>query len=92
MQSLPFPLVLEVVIFVVLSLLYRNHTDSVKMATLGGVHESQGEVEGQAAAIQNSADVEGLARFAVEEHNKKEVLFLFCFTIFVCGIGFSGRA
>ncbi|KAG7945946.1 hypothetical protein I3843_14G013000 [Carya illinoinensis] len=42
------------------------------MATLGGVHESQGEVEGQIAAVQNSADIEGLARFAVEEHNKKE--------------------
>jgi hypothetical protein len=37
------------------------------MATLGGVHESQG------GASQNSAEVEGLARFAVEEHNKKEV-------------------
>lgn len=49
------------------------------MATLGGVHESQGEVEGQVAATQNSADIESLARFAVEEHNKKEVLFLFLF-------------
>ncbi|KAE8038460.1 hypothetical protein FH972_010968 [Carpinus fangiana] len=37
-----------------------------EMATLGGVHESQG------GASQNSAEIEGLARFAVEEHNKKE--------------------
>lgn len=49
------------------------------MATLGGVHESQGEVEGQIAAVQNSADIEGLARFAVEEHNKKEVYFVLLF-------------
>lgn len=34
------------------------------MATLGGVQESQG--------TQNSADIDSLARFAVEEHNKKE--------------------
>ncbi|XP_038712608.1 cysteine proteinase inhibitor 12-like [Tripterygium wilfordii] len=32
--------------------------------TLGGVHESEG--------VQNSAEIDGLARFAVEEHNKKE--------------------
>ncbi|RVW96984.1 Cysteine proteinase inhibitor 6 [Vitis vinifera] len=34
------------------------------MATLGGVQESQG--------TQNSAEIDSLARFAVEEHNKKE--------------------
>ncbi|KAF7824778.1 cysteine proteinase inhibitor 6 [Senna tora] len=34
------------------------------MATLGGLRDSP--------AAQNSADVEGLARFAVDEHNKKE--------------------
>ncbi|KAJ8755825.1 hypothetical protein K2173_024370 [Erythroxylum novogranatense] len=34
------------------------------MATLGGVHES--------STAQNSAEIDGLARFAVEEHNKKE--------------------
>nr|CAH57538.1 cysteine protease inhibitor [Populus tremula]CAH57543.1 cysteine protease inhibitor [Populus tremula]CAH57544.1 cysteine protease inhibitor [Populus tremula]CAH57558.1 cysteine protease inhibitor [Populus tremula]CAH57563.1 cysteine protease inhibitor [Populus tremula] len=35
-----------------------------KMATLGGVHDSQ--------SSQNSAEIDGLARFAVDEHNKKE--------------------
>lgn len=40
--------------------------DPLLMAsTLGGVHESQGS--------SNSADVDELARFAVNEHNKKEV-------------------
>lgn len=36
-----------------------------RMATLGGVSDVEG--------AQNSAEVEELARFAVEEHNKKEV-------------------
>jgi hypothetical protein len=35
------------------------------MATLGGVHDSE--------ASQNSVEIENLARFAVDEHNKKEV-------------------
>lgn len=35
------------------------------MATLGGVHEPRG--------AENSVAVEDLARFAVDEHNKKEV-------------------
>ncbi|PKI07490.1 hypothetical protein CRG98_049591, partial [Punica granatum] len=34
------------------------------MATLGGVHEPRG--------AENSAGVEDLARFAVDEHNNKE--------------------
>ncbi|KAJ6428186.1 hypothetical protein OIU84_023577 [Salix udensis] len=34
------------------------------MATLGGVHDSK--------ASQNSVEIDSLARFAVEEHNKKE--------------------
>ncbi|XP_028783024.1 cysteine proteinase inhibitor 6-like [Neltuma alba] len=38
--------------------------DRPEMATVGGVHDSPG--------AQNSAEIEGLARFAVEEHNKKE--------------------
>ncbi|XP_038690919.1 cysteine proteinase inhibitor 6-like [Tripterygium wilfordii] len=38
---------------------------SEEMATIvGGIYESQG--------VQNSAEIDGLARFAVEEHNKKE--------------------
>lgn len=37
---------------------------SDKMATLGGVHDSQ--------ATANSVEIDGIARFAVEEHNKKE--------------------
>ncbi|KAJ7949410.1 Cysteine proteinase inhibitor [Quillaja saponaria] len=38
--------------------------DHLQMTTLGGIHESQG--------AQNSVDIEALARFAVDEHNKKE--------------------
>ncbi|KAJ6428187.1 hypothetical protein OIU84_023578 [Salix udensis] len=34
------------------------------MATLGGVHDSE--------ASQNNVEIDSLARFAVEEHNKKE--------------------
>ncbi|KAF8009976.1 hypothetical protein BT93_J0835 [Corymbia citriodora subsp. variegata] len=39
-------------------------TDSRRMATLGGVHESRG--------AENSVEVEILGRFAVDEHNSKE--------------------
>ena len=47
------------------------------MATLGGVHDSQ-----QGGSAQNSVEIEGLARFAVEQHNKKEVhVFLFFFVL-----------
>jgi len=38
---------------------------SSSMATLGGLRESEG--------VANDAEIEGLARFAVDEHNKKEV-------------------
>ena len=55
------------------------------MATLGGVHDSQ-----QGCSAQNSVEIEGLARFAVEQHNKKEVgvikvfvLRLFCSIVFM---------
>ena len=48
------------------------------MATLGGVHEAQGG----GASAQNSVEIEGLAIFAVEEHNKKEVTFFFLFFSF----------
>ncbi|KAL3518789.1 hypothetical protein ACH5RR_021378 [Cinchona calisaya] len=34
------------------------------MATVGGIRESQGS--------QNSLDIDSLARFAVEDHNKKQ--------------------
>ena len=39
------------------------------MSTVGGISTVEGS--------QNSATIDGLARFAVEEHNKKEVNFLF---------------
>jgi len=39
------------------------------MATVGGVRDSQGS--------QNSLETESLARFAVDEHNKKQVYLLF---------------
>lgn len=50
----------------------RQEDDPLLMAsTLGGVHDSQG--------ASNSAGVEELARFAVDEHNKKEVkMFSLC--------------
>jgi len=38
------------------------------MATLGGVKDSPAS---------NSADVDSLARFAIDEHNKKEVSLVF---------------
>ncbi|KAK9273051.1 hypothetical protein L1049_017858 [Liquidambar formosana] len=34
------------------------------MATVGGIHDSEGS--------QNKLEIDSLARFAVEEHNKKE--------------------
>ncbi|KAL6988094.1 hypothetical protein U1Q18_013838 [Sarracenia purpurea var. burkii] len=40
----------------------------VRMKTLGGVHNCKGN--------QNSAEIESIGRFAVEEHNKKENAFL----------------
>ncbi|XAR48315.1 hypothetical protein NMG60_11031086 [Bertholletia excelsa] len=36
----------------------------IRMKTLGGIRDCKG--------IQNSAEIESIARFAVEEHNKKE--------------------
>ena len=48
------------------------------MATLGGVHDSQ-----QGCSAQNSVEIEGLARFAVEQHNKKEVRVFFLIKVFV---------
>lgn len=39
---------------------------ATKMATLGGVHDSH-------SSNQNTDEVDGLARFAVEQHNTKEV-------------------
>ncbi|MED6209614.1 hypothetical protein PIB30_056468 [Stylosanthes scabra] len=41
-----------------------SHYDHEPMATLGGLRDSQGS--------QNSLDTEALARFAVDEHNKKQ--------------------
>lgn len=42
---------------------YHHHHSP--MATIGGLHDSQGS--------QNSVETEALARFAVDEHNKKQV-------------------
>ncbi|MED6132596.1 hypothetical protein PIB30_020423 [Stylosanthes scabra] len=41
-----------------------SHYDHEPMATLGGLRDSQGS--------QNSLDTDALARFAVDEHNKKQ--------------------
>ncbi|OWM87284.1 hypothetical protein CDL15_Pgr022391 [Punica granatum] len=43
---------------------HHHHHHQDRMATLGGVHEPRG--------AENSAGVEDLARFAVDEHNNKE--------------------
>jgi hypothetical protein len=43
---------------------------------LGGVHDCKGS--------QNSAEIDSLARFAVQEHNKKEVFFLDLFSFLCC--------
>lgn len=61
-------------LFITASLAYHHHHQGggeeveeeglIAMATLGGVKESEG--------FQNSVEIEDLARFAVEEHNKKE--------------------
>ncbi|KAF5952421.1 hypothetical protein HYC85_010365 [Camellia sinensis] len=40
---------------------------STNMATLGGIHDSH-------SSNQNTADIDNLARFAIQEHNKKEEL------------------
>lgn len=44
------------------------------MATLGGIKPVEGN--------ENSLEIESLARYAVDEHNKKKVLFLLNFTDF----------
>ena len=43
----------------------------IEMATVGGIHDSDGS--------QNALEIENLARFAVDEHNKKQVLFFILF-------------
>ena len=49
-----------------------------KMTTVGGIQDVGNE---------NDLHIQNLARFAVDEHNKKEVfffLFFFCFFLFFC--------
>lgn len=45
----------------------------IEMATVGGIHDSDGS--------QNALEIENLARFAVDEHNKKQVLFFIFFNL-----------
>lgn len=45
------------------------------MATLGGIREAGGS--------ENSLEINDLARFAVDEHNKKQVFFSFFFPHFL---------
>ena len=47
---------------------------SVLKMRLGGVHDCKGS--------QNSAEIDSLARFAVQEHNKKAVISLSFFSFF----------
>ncbi|XVF82481.1 hypothetical protein PTKIN_Ptkin16aG0052100 [Pterospermum kingtungense] len=61
---------LSFLFFIAIRLLFLNNFSvestpcSEPMATLGGIYPSHGS--------QNSAELESLARFAVDEHNKKE--------------------
>jgi hypothetical protein len=57
-----------VIIFVLFSFVFGD-LGFCEMATLGGISESQGLGGGGA---QNNVEIESLARFAVDEHNKKE--------------------
>jgi len=50
--------------------------DNFLKMKLGGVHDCKGS--------QNSAEIDSLARFAVQEHNKKEVFFLDLFSFLCC--------
>lgn len=54
-----------------------EENDAVIKMKPGGVHECKGS--------QNSAEIDGLARFAVQEHNKKEVIFVITFISFFLG-------
>ncbi|KAL4603780.1 hypothetical protein ACB092_10G148300 [Castanea dentata] len=49
---------------------------SVIKMRLGGIRDCKGS--------QNSAEIDSLARFAVQEHNKKAVIFLFFSFCFCC--------
>lgn len=52
------------------------------MAALGGIRDVEGS--------QNSVEIENLARFAVQEHNKKEVfIYLCCLLDFILLLYFS---
>ena len=46
----------------------------IEMATVGGIVDSDGS--------QNALEIENLARFAVDEHNKKQVLLFYLFIFF----------
>ncbi|KAJ6945363.1 hypothetical protein NC651_000421 [Populus alba x Populus x berolinensis] len=58
------PFLLPSLTFTVTTTTTPYHFSDDKMATLGGVKDSE--------ASQNSVEIENLARFAVDEHNKKE--------------------
>lgn len=50
------------------------------MATLGGIKDSPAS---------NSAEIDGLARFAVDEHNKKEVCVCVVFDLYLLIVNLS---
>lgn len=74
---LQLPLITNLFVFPVLCLQLPNkhqlgfckqqEEDPTRMATLGGIKDSS-------ASSQNSAELDSLARFAVDQHNNKEVL------------------
>lgn len=51
---------------------------SVLQMRLGGIHDCKGS--------QNSAEIDSLARFAVQEHNKKAVISLSFFDFFMLSV------
>ncbi|ESR45608.1 hypothetical protein CICLE_v10002346mg [Citrus x clementina] len=55
---------LSLLLFLIISATANSEFCDDKMALLGGVQESRG--------AENSNEIESLARFAIEEHNKKE--------------------
>jgi hypothetical protein len=74
-------------VLVICELGHCSGEEPVIKMKLGGVHDCKGS--------QNSAEIDNLARFAVQEHNNKEVCLLslpfnFLFSLVVCVVGFNG--
>lgn len=78
----PLSLLLIILSITVSAFLIQAHfctEDHNTMATLGGIRDSP-------AGSENSLEIDTLARFAVDEHNKKEVsvFFVIFVLVYVC--------